>query len=237
MHLNKTQTIAVIIAAVFHIVGAVGIVFTSYSSWFIQSTWLNLIVTTTLLIITQISLEFNTKKALIHFFLFVASASVIGFLSEVIGVNTSLLFGNYSYGNNMGIKLCNVPLIIGLQWFTTIYCCGSIMSFVENWAAKKIEQMEGNQGGKKIYNSIFFIIDASILAVSFDYFLEPAAIKLNYWQWVNGTIPVFNYISWFIISAVILILFKLLSFNKLNVFALHLFIIQSLFFAAIKCLM
>ena len=43
-------------------------------------------------------------------------AFAIGFSAELIGVHSGMLFGNYSYGNNLGLKLAEVPLIIGINW-------------------------------------------------------------------------------------------------------------------------
>src|SRR5689334_23098853 len=36
--------------------------------------------------------------------------------AEVIGVATGAIFGAYSYGEVLGFKLLEVPLIIGLNW-------------------------------------------------------------------------------------------------------------------------
>jgi putative membrane protein len=30
--------------------------------------------------------------------------------------------------------------------------------------------------------------------------MEPTAIELDYWKWENGIIPIYNYISWFLVS-------------------------------------
>ena len=45
---------------------------------------------------------------------------LITYLTEVIGVKTGLIFGEYSYGNVLGIKLFDVPIIIGLNWVFVI---------------------------------------------------------------------------------------------------------------------
>src|SRR5437764_897317 len=71
-----------------------------------------------------------------------------------------------------------------------------------------------------------FIIDASFLAVLFDWVMEPVASKLGYWQWENNNIPNYNYISWIIVSALLLALFRKLNYDRRNIFAVHLFIIQ-----------
>jgi putative membrane protein len=81
---------------------------------------------------------------------------------------------------------------------------------------------------------ISFIIDASLLAVFFDWIIEPVAGKLGFWQWENGNIPFYNYVCWLIISAFLLALFQRLPFNKRNIFAVHLLIIQLLFFLVLR---
>ena len=48
--------------------------------------------------------------------LFLSIAFCIGFTSEVIGVQTGILFGDYSYGTNLGFKFLGVPIVIGLLW-------------------------------------------------------------------------------------------------------------------------
>ncbi len=42
-------------------------------------------------------------------------------LSEIIGVNSALLFGDYSYGSVLGLKIGGVPVLIGVTWaFVTV---------------------------------------------------------------------------------------------------------------------
>jgi len=227
MTITTKKNIAIAIALLFHICGAIGILFSPYKDWFIHNTSLNLLVMAGLLIYTQPSLHKN-------FFLFLFISSSIGVLVEIIGVNTHLLFGNYTYGNLMGIKILGVPLLIGVQWFVTIYSCGSIMHYANNWAKEKlIEYAEAEESSQKV-KSISLIIDAALLATFFDYILEPVAQKLGYWQWKEKNVPLFNYTCWFFVSGLLLLILNKISFNKLNPFAIHLFIIQLLFFIALK---
>jgi putative membrane protein len=73
-----------------------------------------------------------------------------------------------------------------------------------------------------------------LLATLFDWFLEPAAVKLGYWTWLQGSIPIFNYVCWFIISALLMLVFQQSGFKKVNQFAVNLLFIQILFFFAIR---
>lgn len=236
MLVSQKQNIAIAIAFLFHLCGAVGILFSPYANWFINNTSFNLLLMFVLICYTQIAIEkeYYKRSGIKQFAQFTIIAFTIGFFAEVIGVNTGLLFGNYSYGNLMGVKFFNVPLLIGLQWFVTIYCCGTIVSFISKWALKKLKDLGEEEKAQTKTFSLSTIMDAALLATFFDYLLEPAAQKLGYWQWSNNEIPIYNYTCWFIISFVIMLVFSQFKFNKLNKFAIHLFIIQTLFFLAIN---
>lgn len=231
---NKTFTfflklsklnIAIFLALLFHISGAIGILCTPYKQWFIQNTPLNLLLMAGLLFYTQ-------KEKNTFFYLFAFIAFITGMLTEIIGVNTSLLFGNYSYAEVMGIKIKGVPLLIGIQWFVAIFCSGSVVHQSHVYLEKKYQSIGIIVSPKLQFISIIF--DGAALATFFDYVMEPVAIKLNFWQWQNNVIPMYNYVCWFIISLILLIIFRLLPFNKANHFAIHLFIIQILFFIALR---
>jgi putative membrane protein len=217
--------ISLFIALLFHICGLIGILFTPYKDWFIKNTWINLLLMVDLLILTHPSKN-------LRFFAFVFATIIAGFFAEVLGVNTSVLFGKYNYGNVLGFKLFNVPLIIGLNWFLVIYCTGMITQSYENFMVKKINA-KGMVINKRMMMTSF-IIDASFLAVLFDWVMEPVASKLGFWQWENGKIPNYNYISWVIISALLLAVFRKLNYDIRNIFAVHLFIIQLLFFLVLR---
>lgn len=222
---NLLDNIALFIALLFHAAGAIGILFTPYKNWFIQNTPVNLLVMSALLIITQ-------KQKNIYFFIFLIVACMVGFVIEYTGTNTALIFGHYTYENMLGIKLFGVPLIIGVNWFIVIYCTGIATQLYENKMLKRIsgKGMSINTNVQKIS----FVIDAAVLAVFFDWVLEPVAGKLGFWQWEGGVIPFYNYVCWLIISALLLSLFQLLPFKKQNIFAVHLFIIQVLFFLVLR---
>lgn len=226
--MNKYFTknnIAIFIAILFHVSGLIGILFTPYQHWFVQNTPLNLVVMFLLLIYTQP----NKNK---QFFLFVSIAFLAGMGTEIIGVNTGKLFGHYKYGLVMGKQLSGVPFLIGINWFVVVFCSGVIMHKLNSWIEDKY--LGAGIQMRPIVQTISFVFDGALLATLFDYNLEPVAIKLNFWQWHNNVIPLYNFACWFIISAALLAVFKALNFNKANQFAVHLFIIQFLFFVALQ---
>jgi putative membrane protein len=117
----------------------------------------------------------------------------IGFIAELIGVHTGYLFGNYSYSSKLGFSMFDVPLIIGINW--------AILSFGAWNICKKITS-------KTIIN----ILISSLLMVIFDICMEPTAINLGYWKWDSEIIPLYNYISWFLISIP-----AIYTYNKLEI--------------------
>lgn len=220
------QNIALFIVLLFHVSGAIGILFTDHKQWFISNTPLNLLLSAALLFITQ-------KQKNSAFFLLILVCGVTGFLAEVIGTSTGLLFGNYKYGNVLGFKVKDVPLLIGVNWFVAVYCVGIISSQMQAWSNKKLIEMDATISNKT--KTLSFIFDGAILATFFDFIMEPVAVKLGFWQWLgDGSIPFYNYVCWFVISALLLLVFRLLSFNKHNPLAVHLFIIQLLFFLLLR---
>lgn len=220
------QHIALFIVLLFHVSGAIGILFTPYKSWFIQNTPLNLLIMAALLIITQ-------PQKNLSFFLFFAIAFATGFAVEWIGVNTGYLFGNYQYGKVLGVQYDGVPLLIGINWFIIMYCAGVIAQQLHHWSNKQLAAMQAEV--KPAIQFISFITDGALLAAFFDFVMEPVAVKLGYWQWLGGgEIPFFNYTCWLIIGLLLLAVFRLLPFEKDNRLAVHLFIIQLLFFLLLR---
>ena len=224
LKLNKFH-VATFVALLFHVAGFLGM-FTSKQSWFVANTPLHLVIMFALIIWTQT----EKNKA---FFLFVVIAFLSGMLCEIIGVNTSLLFGNYIYGKVLGAGIKNVPWVIGINWFTVMYCCGVVMSQMQKWFLTRSPEAAAMVAAPVMF--ISFVADSAVLATFFDFLLEPVAVKLGYWSWLgDGNIPYTNVLSWFLISCLLMAVFRLLRFNKQNQFAVHLLIIELLFFSALR---
>jgi len=222
--LTKLQ-IAVFIAILFHVSGAIGMLFTDYKDWFIQNTALNLMIMLVLLFWMQ-------PQKNLSFYLFFSIAFLVGMATEMIGVNTGKLFGHYKYGTVMGPKLNGVPFLIGVNWFVVVFCSGVIVTKFNSWVEEKY--LLAGVVIKPWIQQVSFVVDAALLTTFFDFILEPVAIHLQFWQWQNNSIPLYNYLCWFVISALLLLVFRQLQFSKHNHFAVHLFIIQFLFFVALQ---
>ena len=80
-------------------------------------------------------------------------------------------------------------------------------------------------------SSIFKWLSAlfvGLLMVAFDIVLEKAAIELNYWNWETYTVPLQNYLAWFILG----VFFALIGFylkvdkNGFPKIFLHIYVAQ-----------
>lgn len=215
--------IATAIAVLFHTIGLAGLLFFE-KDFFIRATPFNLLLSFVLLVWTQ-------KEKNNYFFLFLLSCFFIGFSAEVIGVNTGWLFGDYTYGNVLGVKLKGVPLLIGVNWFLIVYCCGVSMNSLLRQLTQRLAA--DTKKPAPSVKTLSVIVDGAMLAVFFDWLMEPVATKLGYWSWA-GDIPFFNYMCWFVISLLLLIIFQLTKFNKRNKFAVNLLLIQCMFFLLLR---
>ena len=218
-------TIATAIAILFHIVGLIGILFFKESG-FVNTTPLHLLLMAALLMYTQ-------EKINIAFIVFFIACFTTGIIVEIVGTSTGLLFGSYQYGTVLGPGYRTVPYIIGVNWFIIIYCCGiAVHTLLSDISRKLSEELERPL---KRVKALSIIIDGATLAVAFDWLIEPVAVKLGYWKWLgDGQIPMFNYISWFVVSMFLLMIFHWLPFKKQNKFAINLLLIQAMFFLLLR---
>jgi putative membrane protein len=217
--------IATAIAVLFHTIGLIGLMFFD-KSFFLAATPYNLLLSFSLLIWTQ------TDKN-INFFVFLILCFAVGIIVEIIGINTGLLFGDYTYGDVLGFKVQHVPVLIGVNWFIIIYCSGVSINTLLMKAIKRVAEDTGKT--PMALKALSVIVDGATLAIFFDWLMEPVAIKLGYWVWNgDGSIPMFNYICWFVVSLLLLTAFHFAKFNKQNKFAVNLLLIQLMFFLLLR---
>jgi putative membrane protein len=201
---NTTSKISVFIIWLFHLCGMVGI---SYGNkeFFLAFTPINLFISFVLLFVNQKQLESKElKSAFLIFF--------IGMISEILGVNYGLIFGDYVYLDNLGFKIFGVPVLIGVNWIILTFITGSLSSFIF----------------KNKYVSIFM---GAILMIGLDLLIEPVAPLLGFWIFDLQKVPLQNYIGWFVIGIITQALFQFKIAEKELTFSTHLLIINAIFFA------
>ncbi|MFN6374699.1 MAG: carotenoid biosynthesis protein [Chitinophagia bacterium] len=206
--------VSIFIALLVHVSGIIGIVYFQ-RDFFLGMTPVNLMLMFMLLV-------WNEKILDRRWFFFFITAFSVGFFTEVVGVNTGWLFGDYAYYNFLGPKIMGVPLLIGINWFCTVY--GSMVTVTIFSRGRNI-------------HPVLFASGSAFVATAFDWVMEPIAIKFGYWKWVNDHVPFYNYVCWFIISFLIVLIFRGMQQQDRNRFALPLLLIEFMFFLMLRVLL
>ena len=164
----------------------------------------------------------NSKISIIKSILFFLIVVIVSFIIEIIGVKTGLIFGEYQYSKVLIPQIFDTPVAIGFAWFSTLISSTAILKkLIDRYYLK--------------LNILFKSLIIGFLMFVFDYFLEHAAIKLNYWNWQLGIVPFQNYLTWFVLGSFFAFLgYKLkylsLEFPKIII---HFYISQILYFVII----
>ena len=178
---------------IFYAVGTVGILLPETRSLFLKLTVFNLILSFLIIVFAR----GQNKKA---FYTFLANCWIVGFVVEWIGVHTGLLFGSYSYGENLGLKFLDVPFVIGFNWGLVTISAAALANRVSK-------------------NKKWIPLIAAILMVALDFFMEPVAMKSDFWTWKNNVIPLYNYCCWFLVGLLLQVIYQKTSLweeNKVN---------------------
>lgn len=200
-------TIAKIIIVALHLVGIIGLSIPEYQDLFLMLTPAQLL--SSLIIILVFHKGWNDA-----FPIFAAAAFWIGFGSEIIGIHTGYLYGNYVYGPTLGPKLWEVPVIIGVNWFILAYLTGALFHTVNN--------------------DYYAALLGAIAMTSLDYIIEPVAVALDFWAWKFDIIPPTNYLGWIGVSFLIQLIYRKANFEKANPIASFLLMALILFFAGLN---
>ena len=114
----------------------------------------------------------------------VAGTYAFTFLAEAVGVATGAVFGEYEYGPTLGLAWRGVPLLIAFNWVVVVHgaCCA---------AGRALPQ------GLVRWRRPAIALLAGLACAAFDWVMEPVAVRLDYWRWAGGVIPLQNYAAWF----------------------------------------
>ncbi len=148
---------------------------------------------------------------------------VVSFGIEWLGVRTGEIFGSYSYGQTLQPSIGGVPISIGSAWF--------VMLITSTAVAQKIAPKSLADGFR--FKMAFLV---ALLMVCFDFLMEPAAVKLDYWTWMNDHIPLRNYLVWFGLSFIFATIgFQVGLFRQqLPRIAFHCYFAQLLYFGLVS---
>lgn len=210
MSLNKNY-IAIALLAIFYLVGIFGLSNPQWQPLFLSLTPFNLLLTLGVFFWANESLNKNLILSFIITF-------IIGYGVEVAGVHTGVLFGIYQYGSALGLKLLDVPLLIGVNWF--------LLAIASRGIVEKISK-----------NRYVQIVLAALLMVFLDILIEPVAIQLDFWSWENNVIPLQNFAMWFITAIAIQYILNKLKPHLNIVICLGVYITQLVFFGILNLIL
>lgn len=200
--------------AVIYAVGVVGFVLPITHSIFIRLTPLIIIFSLAVLHFYKSDLGNEKQQKRLFFYSFVLTA---GFLVELWGVNTGIVFGEYTYGVGLGPKIAGTPPIIGLNWVLMIYLTSAIFSPLK----------------RHVFNGVVL---PSLLMVGYDIIMEHVAPKMEMWSWKNDLIPLQNYLMWGVLALFFHSIRYVLKIRDRNTMALPIFVVQTIFFLLILIL-
>ncbi len=202
---------AKIILVTGYVVGVIGLLFKQNEPVYYQLTWVFTLLTLAIL------LTFH-KPFSVKFFVALLVVGIAGFTVEAVGTNTGHIFGEYSYGKSLGIKVFETPLAMIVNWMLTVYLA---VMFV----------------GKRVKPLWLFALFASLLMVGYDIVLEPVAIRLDMWSWNEGVPPLQNYIGWFVVSLPLVAFLRPFTHHASNPLAGIVLFLQIAFFCILNLLM
>jgi len=188
----------------FHVTGFLGLAFSQNPAFYLQFVPLNLLLTAALLVAFQ-------PDRTPTFWWFLLSTAVVGFFVEVAGVRTELIFGQYTYGNTLGLQWLGVPLLIGINWWMLTYMGAVLSRYVP--APEFVRALV-----------------ATALIVGLDVCLEPVAVRFDFWEWSYNIIPMQNFKGWFAIALILQVYANRTPFTKRNELVPFVYLLQLLFF-------
>jgi len=192
---------------VFYVVGLVLYFLPLTHNLFIQ-------ITPYTLVLVSVAIFSHHKEWNIKTIAVLASIFILSFITEIIGVATSKIFGMYTYGEGLGFKIADVPIVIGLNWVFLTYASNSIVSKYTN-------------------KNIPIIVGAASLMVLYDILLEKVAPLMDMWLFFKNEPPVSNYVVWFLLAIFFNWAIQQFKVNTHNRPARWLFFIQLCFFVII----
>lgn len=133
---------------------------------------------------------------------FFAVTLLIPYLAEALGLRYGVIFGRYEYTEKIGPKgIFGVPYAVAAIWPVVLY-----IGFLESLLLTGL----GHTQAATVAPWVLALMTAAIATLS-DLVIEPIMVDNGYWVWSPmqkvsgwkwGTIPLINFVSWFLTSFV-----------------------------------
>ncbi|MCB0794160.1 MAG: carotenoid biosynthesis protein [Flavobacteriales bacterium] len=176
--LSRVQRLGLLVLLL-HLIGIIGAM-TELCPLIVPLTPVHLLVTTVLLLAGAILDRWSIAVVLV--------VVLLGFAVEVAGVHTGRIFGSYAYGEVLGPKLFEVPVVIGLNWTLLVVAIGGSVERLQLPVMVKV-------------------LIATTAIVGLDVLIEPVAIAMDFWSWEGAIVPMQNYLGWAVVSSAFFLLF------------------------------
>ena len=199
------ENISIALIWLFHVSGVLGIIYGN-SNWFISFTPLNLTLNFILLLINCK----GNKRVLTIIIL----GFLIGMITEILGVQFGWIFGDYQYGNQLGIKFVGVPLLIGVNWALLTVITGAIAQ-------------------QFYFNKFMRVFIGLGLMLFLDLLMEPLAPVLDFWVFDGEEAPLQNYLGWAAVAIFLQFGYYFLKVKINGSFPYHLYLLQIIFFSVL----
>jgi putative membrane protein len=144
----------------------------------------------------------------------VALGFLTGMITEILGVQWGWIFGDYQYGEALGVKVLGVPLLIGVNWALLTIITGAI--------------------AQQFYQNILMRIIIGVgLMIFLDLLIEPIAPILDFWVFEGGEAPLQNYIGWTAVALFLQAFFHYFNITIKGWFSHQLYLLQIIFFTVL----
>jgi putative membrane protein len=150
---NNKIYLSVFFIFLFNIIGAVALCFPVLRETILKLTPLNLLLILGMFLYANNDFSLSFLKTILVVF-------IIGYFIEVLGVRFKFIFGEYYYGETLGLKILNTPLIMGVNWLTLSVSTFGIAAYI-------------------FKPKILIVIAASVLMVLTDMLIEPISASLD----------------------------------------------------------
>jgi putative membrane protein len=173
---------------------------------------------------------------------------LILFLTPLIYENIGMKFGGpigikYYYSESFNPKFLGLPILVWIFWVIFIFIAYNLTnSIFINLFKKDYKNLLNNF----FYFLVLILLDGFIVT-TFDFFIDPIAVKYKLWRWENFKesyfgVPIGNFVGWYIIGSTTTFFLRILDktyFKNLNVRFqkifpfIYIIIILTLFFLSI----
>ncbi len=122
-----------------------------------------------------------------------------GLVAEAVGWRTGLPFGNYRYGDSLGVQIAGVPIVVPLAW--------AMMGWLALLCGRRVADCLQIGRPNPMRNWTIVAVIGALVLVTWDLFLDPQMVDAGHWYWrktrgpsLHG-IPLVNSLGWFIVGA------------------------------------